>query len=108
MGSICSKSSVQEGGHTLLGSGPVNPAAPTRPNPAPSDPRTAALQAAERRIQAVSDFIMNVYGLLEFVCRLNEGVQMKQTPKPGNFRVNWRNRIPPKQHPKLNKKKGWW
>ena len=54
MGSICSKSSLQEGGHTLLGSGPTNPAAPERPNPAPSDPRTAAAQAAERRMQAVS------------------------------------------------------
>ncbi|KIM48185.1 hypothetical protein M413DRAFT_439904 [Hebeloma cylindrosporum] len=51
MGSICSKSSVHEGGHTLLGSGAANTAAPTRPNPAPSDPRTAAAQAAERRMQ---------------------------------------------------------
>lgn len=54
MGSICSKSSVHEGGHTLLGSGAANTAPSTRPNPAPSDPRTAAAQAAERRIQAVS------------------------------------------------------
>jgi len=45
---------VHEGGHTLLNSGAANAAPSTRPNPAPSDPRTAAAQAAERRIQAVS------------------------------------------------------
>jgi hypothetical protein len=54
MGSICSKSSVHEGGHTLLDSGASNAAPPTGSNLAPSDPRTAAAQAAERRIQAVS------------------------------------------------------
>jgi len=67
MGSICSKSSVHEGGHTLLG--PSNTAAP---NATPSDPRTAAAQAAERRIQAVSICHHEYSRLLEFIFRLNE------------------------------------
>lgn len=54
MGSLCSKSSVHEGGHTLLDAGAANTAPPASRNLAPSDPRTAAAQAAERRIQAVS------------------------------------------------------
>ncbi|KAF5356031.1 hypothetical protein D9756_003777 [Leucocoprinus leucothites] len=49
MGSLCSKASNYQGGHTVLGSSnPTNGAAPTSAH----DPRTAAAEAAERRIQA--------------------------------------------------------
>ncbi|KAF5313115.1 hypothetical protein D9619_003188 [Psilocybe cf. subviscida] len=66
MGSLCSKASNTEGGHTVLGSGPVN-SNPTSGRPANShaatgsrvgpssarqDPRAAAAEAAERRLQA--------------------------------------------------------
>lgn len=58
MGSLCSKSSNYEGGHTVLGSGPVNsnPGQGSRPRPSSGrpDPRAAAAEAAERRLQAVS------------------------------------------------------
>jgi len=49
MGSLCSKASNYQDGHTVLDSS--NSA--TAPASAP-DPRTAAAEAAERRIQAVS------------------------------------------------------
>ncbi|KAF8203642.1 hypothetical protein BJ912DRAFT_204551 [Pholiota molesta] len=56
MGSLCSKSSTYEGGHTVLGSGPVNSntAAPSQPASSSQriDPRAAAAEAAERRLQA--------------------------------------------------------
>ncbi|KAF8973942.1 hypothetical protein BDZ97DRAFT_409219 [Flammula alnicola] len=56
MGSLCSKSSAHEGGHTVLGSGPVNSnsgarSVPSVASPRP-DPRAAAAEAAERRLQA--------------------------------------------------------
>jgi len=47
MGSLCSKFSTSEGGHTVLGSGPHD-AGDSSLN-RPSDPRTAAAEAAERR-----------------------------------------------------------
>ncbi|KJA29222.1 hypothetical protein HYPSUDRAFT_32609 [Hypholoma sublateritium FD-334 SS-4] len=56
MGSLCSKSSTLEGGHTVLGSGPVNSNAPASNRPGASsqrtDPRAAAAEAAERRLKA--------------------------------------------------------
>ncbi|EMD42040.1 hypothetical protein CERSUDRAFT_90642 [Gelatoporia subvermispora B] len=49
MGSICSKASNHSGGHTLLGPADTNqPSNGQRPN----DPRAAAAEAAERRLQA--------------------------------------------------------
>ncbi|KAG5648004.1 hypothetical protein DXG03_007038 [Asterophora parasitica] len=49
MGNLCSKSGTHSGGHSVLGqsSGATNPAASS-----PSDPRTAAAEAAERRLKA--------------------------------------------------------
>jgi len=49
MGSFCSKSGTHSGGHTVLrsSSSATNPAGPS-----PSDPRTAAAEAAERRLKA--------------------------------------------------------
>ncbi|KAG6813277.1 hypothetical protein H0H92_012691 [Tricholoma furcatifolium] len=47
MGSLCSKPNSHSGGHIVLGSGSTNPA-----DPSPSDPRTAAAEAAERRLKA--------------------------------------------------------
>ncbi|KAF9481415.1 hypothetical protein BDN70DRAFT_876393 [Pholiota conissans] len=56
MGSLCSKPSAYEGGHTVLGSGPVNSNAAASNQPTSSsqriDPRAAAAEAAERRLQA--------------------------------------------------------
>ncbi|KAF9453802.1 hypothetical protein P691DRAFT_657515 [Macrolepiota fuliginosa MF-IS2] len=49
MGSLCSKSSNYQGGHTVLGTS--NTTNGTTPTSAP-DPRTAAAEAAERRMQA--------------------------------------------------------
>ncbi|KXN90010.1 hypothetical protein AN958_05015 [Leucoagaricus sp. SymC.cos] len=49
MGSLCSKASNYQGGHTVLGSS--NPSNGVAPTSAP-DPRTAAAEAAERRMQA--------------------------------------------------------
>ncbi|TFK41140.1 hypothetical protein BDQ12DRAFT_720846 [Crucibulum laeve] len=51
MGAFCSKSSAYSGGHTVLGSASdnTNSSAPSRP-----DPRSAAAEAAERRLKAVS------------------------------------------------------
>ncbi|KAH0590713.1 hypothetical protein H2248_000840 [Termitomyces sp. 'cryptogamus'] len=48
MGSLCSKPGNHTDGHHVLGShsGPTNPAGPS-----PSDPRTAAAEAAERRLK---------------------------------------------------------
>ena len=55
MGSLCSKSSNYEGGHTVLGSGAANGnTVGSSAAPAPSDPRAAAAEAAERRLKAVS------------------------------------------------------
>lgn len=51
MGSLCSKSSNYQGGHTVLGTS--NTTTGNAPTSAP-DPRTAAAEAAERRMQAVS------------------------------------------------------
>lgn len=51
MGSLCSKASNYQGGHTVLA--PSDSASGAAPTSAP-DPRTAAAEAAERRIQAVS------------------------------------------------------
>ncbi|KAJ6519836.1 hypothetical protein C8R45DRAFT_952914 [Mycena sanguinolenta] len=49
MGSLCSKgSSNYQGGHTVLGSSAGSPVGGSRPD----DPRAAALQAAEARMQA--------------------------------------------------------
>ncbi|KAJ6604668.1 hypothetical protein DFH09DRAFT_1123446 [Mycena vulgaris] len=48
MGSLCSKGSSYSGGHTVLGSSAVDSAGASRPD----DPRAAALQAAEARLQA--------------------------------------------------------
>ncbi|KAJ7487616.1 hypothetical protein B0H11DRAFT_2014115 [Mycena galericulata] len=47
MGSLCSKGSSHSGGHTVLGSAADVPASGR-----PDDPRAAALQAAEARLQA--------------------------------------------------------
>ncbi|KAF8807423.1 hypothetical protein BYT27DRAFT_7189503 [Phlegmacium glaucopus] len=47
MGSLCSKSSAHEGGHTVLGSGDAGSSSLNRP----SDPRAAAAEAAERRVK---------------------------------------------------------
>ncbi|KAF8872133.1 hypothetical protein CPB84DRAFT_1799897 [Gymnopilus junonius] len=54
MGSLCSKSSTHEGGHTVLSSGPNSPANANSGAAAsrPSNPRLAAAEAAERRLQA--------------------------------------------------------
>jgi len=54
MGCLNSKPSAYEGGHTVLGSGPVNGnSGASNPQASrPSDPRTAAAEAAERRLQA--------------------------------------------------------
>lgn len=49
MGSLCSKASNYQGGHTVLA--PSDSASGAAPTSAP-DPRTAAAEAAERRIQA--------------------------------------------------------
>ncbi|KAJ7169882.1 hypothetical protein C8R46DRAFT_1090401 [Mycena filopes] len=52
MGSLCSKgSSNYTGGHTVLGSAADGTSAPTAGS-RPDDPRAAALQAAEARLQA--------------------------------------------------------
>ncbi|KAJ7783804.1 hypothetical protein DFH07DRAFT_789174 [Mycena maculata] len=49
MGSLCSKANSYSGGHTVLRSAADGtPASGSRPD----DPRTAALQAAEARLQA--------------------------------------------------------
>jgi len=48
MGSLCSKSGTHSGGHTVLGS---SSSATTSAGPSPSDPRTAAAEAAERRLK---------------------------------------------------------
>lgn len=53
MGSICSKSSVHNGGHTVLGPEPANQLGGNAPRVASSDPRTAAAEAAERRLREV-------------------------------------------------------
>ncbi|KAJ7092745.1 hypothetical protein C8R44DRAFT_816422 [Mycena epipterygia] len=51
MGSACSKGSSHSGGHTVLGSSAGSTVgAPTGTRP--DDPRAAALQAAEARLQA--------------------------------------------------------
>lgn len=49
MGSLCSKSAVHSGGHTVLGPVSDYPASSAPPNP-----RVAAAEAAERRLKAVS------------------------------------------------------
>jgi hypothetical protein len=61
MGSLCSKSSNHQGGHVVLGTSNTTGGNPTNRNVtgggAPTsarDPRTAAAEAAERRMQAVS------------------------------------------------------
>lgn len=87
MGSLCSKSSTHEGGHTVLGSGPNSPvnansgAAASRP----SNPRLAAAEAAERRLQAVSTTHPERLDLLEQLYRLKKGVRMKQTLTRANL-----------------------
>lgn len=48
MGSLCSKSSTHEGGHTILGPGDAGSTSLNRP-----DPRAAAAEAAERRVKLV-------------------------------------------------------
>ncbi|KIK06976.1 hypothetical protein K443DRAFT_129544 [Laccaria amethystina LaAM-08-1] len=48
MGSLCSKSAVHSGGHTVLG--PVSDYHPA--SSAPPNPRVAAAEAAERRLKA--------------------------------------------------------
>ncbi|KAJ7357387.1 hypothetical protein B0H14DRAFT_2673391 [Mycena olivaceomarginata] len=50
MGSLCSKGSNHQGGHTVLGSSAGAPVGTTGSRP--DNPRAAALQAAEARIQA--------------------------------------------------------
>ena len=69
MGSLCSKSSTLEGGHTVLGSGPVNSNAPASNRPGASsqrtDPRAAAAEAAERRLKAVGSSHHEYKRLLE-------------------------------------------
>lgn len=69
MGSLCSKSSTLEGGHTVLGSGPVNSNAPASNRPGASsqrtDPRAAAAEAAERRLKAVGNSHHECERLLE-------------------------------------------
>ncbi|GLB36169.1 hypothetical protein LshimejAT787_0304570 [Lyophyllum shimeji] len=49
MGALCSKSGTHSGGHTVLGS---SSSATNTAGPSPSDPRTAAAEAAERRLKA--------------------------------------------------------
>ncbi|CAA7265784.1 unnamed protein product [Cyclocybe aegerita] len=52
MGSLCSKSSNHEGGHTVLGSEPSGQNTVGGARTAPANARTAAAEAAERRLQA--------------------------------------------------------
>ncbi|KAF9056187.1 hypothetical protein BJ165DRAFT_1398916 [Panaeolus papilionaceus] len=53
MGSLCSKPSTHEGGHTVLGSSANNTLGGSNAGrPAPPDRRLAAAEAAERRKQA--------------------------------------------------------
>ncbi|PPR06908.1 hypothetical protein CVT24_011598 [Panaeolus cyanescens] len=53
MGSLCSKPSTYEGGHTVLGSSATNtPGGSNAGRPPPPDHRLAAAEAAERRKQA--------------------------------------------------------
>ncbi|KDQ63738.1 hypothetical protein JAAARDRAFT_189279 [Jaapia argillacea MUCL 33604] len=49
MGSLCSKSSTLSGGHTVLGSSSSSPQGAPAARP---DPRSAAAEAAERRMKA--------------------------------------------------------
>ncbi|PPQ80826.1 hypothetical protein CVT25_001951 [Psilocybe cyanescens] len=87
MGSNCSKTSTgYEGGHTVLGSGPVNS------NPAhsrdtnreasqPSDPRAAAAEAAERRMQAAQNRGTNKSNPKQG--QLSEQLAKQSSSKPG-------------------------
>lgn len=47
---LCSKISTHEGGHTVLNNNTLGGEAD---GPKPSDPRTAAAEAAQRRVEAV-------------------------------------------------------
>ncbi|KAF4623660.1 hypothetical protein D9613_001831 [Agrocybe pediades] len=85
MGSLCSKSSVHEGGHNVLGSSPGTPInASGRPNPQasrPQDPRAAAAEAAERRLQAAQKRGTNT-------SNPNQGKLAQQLAKENSSRPN--------------------
>lgn len=61
MGSLCSKSSSLSGGHRLIADSAAPPVGQERP-----DPRTAAAQAAEQRLKAVSH-LPNLLQRISFV-----------------------------------------
>ncbi|KAH9486916.1 hypothetical protein JR316_0000982 [Psilocybe cubensis] len=89
MGSSCSKTSAgsaYEGGHTVLGSGPVSRNQATardtnREAPKPSDPRAAAAEAAERRLQAAQNRGTNKSNPNQG--KLSEQLAKQNSSKPG-------------------------
>jgi len=69
MGSLCSKSGAHSSGHTVLASSSsTNPGDPSR-----SDPRTAAAEAAERRLKTVSMIVIVHLQLLDVHLGAGEG-----------------------------------
>ncbi|ESK88881.1 hypothetical protein Moror_13243 [Moniliophthora roreri MCA 2997] len=55
MGSLCSKPGTHSGGHTVLGSSSSGNNPSHQPAPAPADRRSAAAEAAERRMKAAQE-----------------------------------------------------
>jgi hypothetical protein len=112
MGSLCSKSSTYEGGHTVLGSGPVNSntAAPSQPASSSQriDPRAAAAEAAERRLQAVGFSHHERVKTSRIVYRRRKGALKAGTLSKASWLASWRNRTVRKLHLQLRKSKDLW
>jgi len=94
MGSLCSKASNYQDGHTVLDSS--NSASGAAPASAP-DPRTAAAEAAERRIQAVSPLSAqsSCFFVLEHFTRPSKGELTPPIPRQVN--------LLPRPHNKMSK-----
>ena len=78
MGSICSKQSAMSGGHRLVEEPNTESAGQERP-----DPRTAAAQAAEQRLKAVSGALRAPLGAYDFVRVMRCAHSVLQNQKRG-------------------------
>ena len=97
----------------MLGSGPVNSNAPASNRPGASsqrtDPRAAAAEAAERRLQAVGFSHHERVQTSRIVHRHRTGALIAETLSKASSLASWRNRTVRKLHLQLRRKKDlWW
>lgn len=112
MGSLCSKPSTHEGGHTVLGSSANNTLGGSNAGrPAPPDRRLAAAEAAERRKQAVtqsSQKALNIFSFFFFNPRLRRGERTMQIRIKESWQGSWRSKAVQSRCLPDRKRRGWW